>query len=75
MNYLPNLGKTKTKTFAVWVVSLTNVLGQKQVYGYNFSSINNNKVPVLPPSKRFLFVGCFLSFGIDRSQDVINNNL
>ena len=75
MNYLPNLGKPKVKTFAVWVVSLTNVLGQKQVYGYNFSSINNNKLPVLPPSKRFLFVGCFLSFGIDRTQDVINNNL
>jgi vitamin B12 transporter len=75
LNYLPNLGKPKAKTFAVWVVSLTNVLGQKQVYGYNFSSINNNKVPVLPPSKRFLFVGCFLSFGIDRTQDAINGNL
>lgn len=75
LNYLPNLGKPKAKTFAVWVVSLTNVLGQKQIYGYNFSSLNNNKVPVLPPSKRFLFVGCFLSFGIDRTQDAINNNL
>ena len=75
LNYLPNLGKPKAKTFAVWVVSYTNILGQEQVFGYNFSNINNNKVAVLPPSKRFLFVGCFLSFGIDRSQDAINNNL
>ena len=76
LNYLPNLGKTNKKSFIVWVLSLTNVLGQKQVYGYNFSSLNdNNKVPVIPPSKRFLYIGCFLSFGIDRTQDAINNNL
>ena len=42
---------------------------------YNFSAINNNKVAVIPPSKRFLYIGCFLSFGIDRTQDAINNNL
>ncbi len=75
LNYLPNLGKTEKKSFIVWVLSLTNVLGQKQVYGYNFSSYNDNKVAVVPPSKRFLYIGCFLSFGIDRTQDAINNNL
>lgn len=75
MNYLPNLGKLNKKTFAVWVVSISNLLGQKQVYGYNFSGINNNKVAVEPPYKRFVFIGCFLSFGIDRTQDAINNNL
>ena len=75
MNYLPNLGKTNRKSFVVWVLSLTNVLGQEQIFNYNFSSINNNKVAVIPPSKRFLYIGCFLSFGIDRTQDAINNNL
>lgn len=75
LNYLPNIGKTNKKAFIVWVLSLTNVLGQKQVYGYNFSSINNNRLPVVPPSKRFLYIGCFLSFGTDRTQDAINNNL
>ena len=75
MNYLPNIGKTDKKTFIVWVLSLTNVLGQEQIFNYNFSSINNNKVAVIPPSKRFLYIGCFLSFGIDRTQDAINNNL
>ena len=75
LNYLPNLGKTNAKVFSVFVLSLTNVLGQEQIYSYNFSSINNNKVAVIPPSKRFLYLGCFLSFGIDRTQDAINNNL
>ena len=75
MNYLPNIGKTNKKSFIVWVLSLTNVLGQEQIFNYNFSSINNNKVAVIPPSKRFLYIGCLLSFGIDRTQDAINNNL
>ncbi len=75
MNYLPNIGKTNKKSFIVWVLSLTNVLGQEQIFNYNFSAINNNKVAVIPPSKRFLYLGCFLSFGIDRSQEAINNNL
>ena len=75
LNYLPNLDKTNKKAFLVWVLSLTNVLGQQQVYGYNFSANNNNKIAVIPPSKRFLYLGCFISFGIDRTQDAINNNL
>jgi vitamin B12 transporter len=75
LNYLPNLGKTNKKTFIVWVASLNNVLGQKQIFGYNFSGINDNKTPIIPASKRFLYIGCFINFGIDRTQDAINNNL
>ncbi len=75
VNYLPNLGKQNKKTFIVWVLSVTNVLGQEQIFGYNYSSLNDRKVPITPPSKRFLFIGCFISFGIDRTQDAINNNL
>jgi vitamin B12 transporter len=75
INYLPHLGDTKRKSFIVWVVSLSNVLGQKQIYTYNYATLSANKEAVTPPSKRFLYIGCFLSFGIDRSQDAINNNL
>lgn len=75
LNYLPNIGNKKKKTFAVWVLAINNVLGQKQVYGYNYSYNGNRKDEVTPPSKRFLYIGCFLSFGIDRTQDAINNNL
>ncbi len=75
VNYLPNLGKPNKKTFIVWVFNLTNILGQEQIFGYNFSSLNNNKIAITPPSKRFLYIGCFINFGIDRTQDAINNNL
>ena len=75
LNYLPNLGKKESKSFIVWVLSVTNVLGQKQVFGYNYASITERKVPVTPASKRFIYIGCFLSFGVDRTQDTINNNL
>ena len=75
LNYLPNLGKATKKPFSVWVLSLSNVLGQKQVFGYNFSSMNSNRSAIVPPSKRFLYIGCFISFGIDRTEDAINNNL
>ncbi|MBS1755949.1 MAG: TonB-dependent receptor [Bacteroidetes bacterium] len=75
LNYLPHLGDTKRKSFLVWVVSLSNVLGQKQIYTFQYATFNSNKVAVTPPAKRFLYIGCFLSFGIDRTQDAINNNL
>ncbi|MFN8246846.1 MAG: TonB-dependent receptor [Ferruginibacter sp.] len=75
LNYLPNLGKQNKKAFIVWVLSVNNVLGQNQVFGYNYSSAGDRKVPILPPSRRFVFIGCFMNFGIDRTQDAINNNL
>ncbi|WP_205508688.1 TonB-dependent receptor [Longitalea arenae] len=75
VNYLPTLGNTKSKKFIVWVFSVNNVLGSDQVFGYNYSYNGLRKDPVLPTSRRFFFLGCFLSFGVDRSDDVINSNL
>ncbi len=75
VNYLPMLGKQNAKTFIVLFGSVTNVLGANQVYGYNYSYNGLIKQPITPPAKRFYFVGCFLSWGVDRSQDAINNNL
>ncbi len=42
---------------------------------YNYNNDGSRKEAVTPPSKRFVFIGCFLSFGTDRSQEAINNNL
>ncbi|NOT91497.1 TonB-dependent receptor [Ferruginibacter sp.] len=75
VNYLPTIGKKDTKNFAVWVLGINNVFGQKQVYTYNYSNDGSRKEPVTPTSKRFVFIGCFLSFGTDRTQEAINNNL
>lgn len=73
--WVPSIGKTNAKTFIVLFASMTNVLGANQVYGYNYSYNGMYKDPIIPPAKRFYFVGCFLSWGVDRSQDAINNNL
>jgi hypothetical protein len=59
----------------VIVFSITNVLNSKQVYGYNYSNNGMIREPVTPPARQFFFLGCFLSFGVDRSEDVINSNL
>jgi hypothetical protein len=75
LNYLPFLGNQNTKTFAVFVLSVSNVLGQNQVFNYSYSYDGSRKVPILPPSRRFVFLGCFLSFGVDRTENAINNNL
>ena len=75
VNYLPTIGRKDTKNFAVWVLGINNVFGQNQIYTYNYSNDGSRKEAVTPPSKRFVFIGCFLSFGTDRTQDAINNNL
>ncbi len=75
LNYLPNLGKKDSKAFTVLVLSISNVLGNKNIYGYNFSQDGSFKSPILPPVKTFVFIGAFISFGVDRTNDAINNNL
>jgi vitamin B12 transporter len=75
--YVPSIGKKNAKTFVVLFASINNVLGYNAVYGYNYSFSGNPalKQPIEPPSRRFYFIGCFLSWGVDRTQDAINNNL
>ncbi len=75
VNYLPNLGKQDPKSFAVWVFGINNILGSNNIYGYNYSNNGQNREAVIPPSKRFFFIALFLSFGVDRTQEAINNNL
>ncbi len=75
LNYLPTIGKENAKTFVVVVLSVNNVLGNNQVFGYNYSYRGERKNPILPAARRFFFIGCFLSFGVDRSDEIINSNL
>jgi vitamin B12 transporter len=73
--WVPNVGNQKAKSFLVLFATVNNLLGSNQVYGYNYSYSGNIKSPIMPPAKRFYFVGLFLSWGVDRTQDAINNNL
>jgi len=74
LNYIPSIGKT-TKSFVVYVLSINNILNIKQTYGYQYSYNGSRKEEIVPPSRMFVFIGAFFSFGIDRTQDAINNNL
>jgi hypothetical protein len=73
VNYLPNIGITNARKFTVIVFSITNVLGANNIYSYNYSYSGLNKQPVTPPSKSFYYLGCFISFGIDRTENAVNN--
>lgn len=75
MNYLPFLGRKGAKSFTVLVLSVNNILGQKNIYSYNFSNDGLRSKPVLPSADTFVFIGAFISFGIDRTQEAIDGNL
>ena len=76
-----NYIKTIRKAFTVFVLSINNPFGFKQVYGYNYATkdLNNNgnfyRKEITPAARQFLFLGMFMSFGIDRTQEAIDNNL
>jgi hypothetical protein len=75
VNYLPNVFKKGGNQMTVFVFSVTNVLGSNQVFGYNYSYNGFRKEAIVPPVKTFVFIGAFISFGVDRTQEIINNNL
>jgi vitamin B12 transporter len=71
LNYLTKLGKS----YAVIVASVTNVLNADLTYGYNYNYSGTYKEAIKPPAPQFYFIGLFLSWGVDKRQDAINNNL
>lgn len=70
-NYLTKI----KKAFVVFVGSVNNVFNSNNVYGYNFNHNGTYKTEINPPAPRFFFLGAFMSWGVDRRQDAINNNL
>ena len=75
VNYLPTIGKKDAKNFTVYVLSVSNVFNMKQVYGYKYSYNGVRKQEILPPSRMFVYIGAFFSFGIDRTGDAGNDRL
>lgn len=72
MSFFPHW---KRKDFSGFALGVNNLLGTKQVFGYNYSYNGANKAPVTLPATRTFFIGFFMSFGIDRTEDFLNNNL
>ena len=74
-NYLPAIGKKNAKSFPVYVFQISNIFNIKQTYGYNYSYNGYRKEAITPTSRVFVFIGAFISFGVDRSDEVINSAL
>lgn len=75
INYLPFIGKKDAKSFCVYVFQVSNIFNIKQTYGYQYSYNGYRKEAIVPTSRMFVFIGAFISFGVDRSDEVINNAL
>jgi vitamin B12 transporter len=75
VNYLPNVFKQGAGKFTVIVFSINNVLNTKQIYGYKYSYNGIRKEAIVPPSRIFVFLGAFFSFGVDRSQEAVDKSL
>ncbi|HLF47429.1 MAG TPA: TonB-dependent receptor [Chitinophagaceae bacterium] len=75
LNYLPTVGKPNSKNFIVYVFQVSNIFNIKQVYGYQYAANGNRKEQIVPPSRMFVYIGAFFSFGIDRTENAVNDRL
>jgi vitamin B12 transporter len=70
--YLPKI----KNTFSVLVLTVSNLLGNDQVYGYSYSKTDFTKRKAITPvNNPFIFLGLIINMGVDRTQDVINKQL
>ena len=58
--------------------SISNVLGFKNIYGYQYNNQPNEQgiyesIPVEPEAKRFLFLGCFFTLSKNKNANMLNN--
>jgi hypothetical protein len=67
--------KSKHPAFSGIGWGMNNVFGSKSVFGYNYSYNGLRKMPITLPATRSYYLGIFMSFGIDRRDDFINENL
>jgi hypothetical protein len=49
--------------FTVVFLSVDNILGYENVYGYNFSTDGTRSAAIIPPVLRSVFIGMFISLG------------
>jgi len=76
ITYLVRLFKKgRWQDFSGIGMGVTNLLGTRQVFGYRYSADGGNKVAVTLPATRGYYLGIFMSIGIDRTDDFLNENL
>jgi len=57
MSYLLTIGKL----FAVAYISVDNLTGRKNIYGYNYSFDGQQRYPILPALYRYIYAGFTIS--------------
>ena len=67
--------KWKQREYSGIGFGINNVFGSHEVFGYVYNYDGMNKVPETLPAVRAYYIGLFVSFGIDRRDDFINENL
>ena len=65
----------RKKDFSGIGFGINNVFGTKQIFGYNYSYNGLFKTPITQPAARSYYIGLFMTFGIDRRDDFINDKL
>ncbi len=66
--------KSKFRDYSGVAFGANNVLGTKQVFGYTYAYNGAFRTPVRLPATRFYFLGVFMSLGIDRTEDLLDQN-
>ncbi|WP_454981256.1 TonB-dependent receptor [Capnocytophaga haemolytica] len=59
-------------TFNTFVLSVSNVLGTKQVFNYRYTPDGAHRIAVGLPYDRAFMIGWFISIGQNRSQEVLD---
>lgn len=60
----------------LFITTITNALGNAQTFGYEYSTTDFLKRrPMQPLYNRFIFVGCYITLGLDKSDDFIDSLL
>jgi vitamin B12 transporter len=67
--------RPKHKDFSGIGFGINNVLGYRQVFGYNYSYNGLHKTAVTLPAMRSFYFGIFITLGIDRRDDFLDQNL
>ncbi|QIP16338.1 TonB-dependent receptor [Spirosoma aureum] len=68
--YLTRIGKANS-TLAF---SANNLLGNQQIFGYQYSSLTNREAS-MPLANRFYYLGLFINWGIDKRSKTLNDLL
>ncbi|MEL6558660.1 MAG: TonB-dependent receptor [Bacteroidota bacterium] len=62
----------------IFYTSISNVLGNQQVFGYEYSNEANmngvyDRVAITPPASRFIFLGVFITLAKDQTMNQLPN--